>query len=92
MKLALACSLALGMPFLVGAHIRTPVPSAFRFAAEAQPELHRLWEASSLAKAERVGSPRGDSGRLAGHLSHCVTGKLRPARMARYRAHACRAP
>jgi hypothetical protein len=55
MKLALACSLALGMPFLVGAHIRTPVPSAFRFEAEAQPELHRLWEASSLAKAERVG-------------------------------------
>lgn len=30
------------------------VPRAFRFQADATPELHRLWEASSLAKAERV--------------------------------------
>lgn len=30
------------------------VPSAFRFDPYATPELHRLWESSSQAKAERV--------------------------------------
>ena len=30
------------------------IPSAFRFEADAQPDLHRLWEASSAAKSERV--------------------------------------
>lgn len=30
------------------------VPSAFRFDATARPELHRLWETSIRAKAERV--------------------------------------
>jgi hypothetical protein len=46
--------LVLTIPLLVGADLPEPVPSAFRFEAEAQPELHRLWDASSLAKAERV--------------------------------------
>ena len=32
----------------------SPIPSAFRFEASAQPELHRLWDASSAAKSERV--------------------------------------
>ena len=54
MKLVLVIALALGIPFIIGAHFSAPVPSAFRFEAEAQPELHRLWEASALAKAERV--------------------------------------
>lgn len=30
------------------------IPSAFRFNPSARPELHRLWEASLSAKAERV--------------------------------------
>lgn len=30
------------------------IPTAFRFEASASPELHRLWEASVSAKAERV--------------------------------------
>lgn len=30
------------------------VPTAFRFEPSAQPELHRLWDASLSAKAERV--------------------------------------
>jgi hypothetical protein len=30
------------------------VPTAFRFDATARPELHRLWQASVSAKAERV--------------------------------------
>jgi hypothetical protein len=32
----------------------TPIPTAFRFEPDAQPELHRLWDASSAAKSERV--------------------------------------
>jgi hypothetical protein len=31
-----------------------PIPSTFRFELDAAPELHRLWEASSQIKAERV--------------------------------------
>jgi hypothetical protein len=42
------------LPFLGGAHVSLPLPTAFRFEVEAQPELHRLWDASTLAKAERV--------------------------------------
>jgi hypothetical protein len=30
------------------------LPSAFRFEADAQPDLHRLWQESTDAKAERV--------------------------------------
>jgi hypothetical protein len=44
------------------------VPTAFRFDATAQPELHRLWEASIQAKAERVaclaGSIESDTVRI----------------------------
>ena len=39
---------------LLAAGTRQPVPSAFRFELDAASELHRLWEASSQAKAERV--------------------------------------
>jgi hypothetical protein len=46
--------LALSIPFLIGAHVPVAVPTAFRFEPEAQPELHRLWDASALAKTERV--------------------------------------
>ncbi|HYF39195.1 MAG TPA: hypothetical protein VD930_05875 [Gemmatimonadales bacterium] len=46
--------MTLAVPLLAGADFPAAVPSAFRFAPEAQPELHRLWEASTLAKAERV--------------------------------------
>jgi hypothetical protein len=39
--------------FLVaGASAR--VPTAFRFEGDARPDLHRLWDASSAAKSERV--------------------------------------
>lgn len=44
----------LALPLLLAAHVPGSVPSAFRFEAGAQPELHRMWDASSLAKAERV--------------------------------------
>jgi hypothetical protein len=39
---------------LLGGGMPLPIPSAFRFELDAQPELHRLWEASAQAKAERV--------------------------------------
>jgi len=39
---------------LLGAHGPKHTPSAFRFEANAPPELHQLWEASLEAKAERV--------------------------------------
>jgi hypothetical protein len=54
MKAARSRLLALSIPFLAGAHVPPAVPTAFRFEAAAQPELHRLWDASALAKAERV--------------------------------------
>ena len=45
-----------------------PIPTAFRFEARAQPELHRLWDASSAAKSERVAclaaSIEGDTVRI----------------------------
>jgi hypothetical protein len=41
------------------------IPAAFRFEPSARPELHKLWETSSNAKAERVaclaGSTDGDT-------------------------------
>jgi hypothetical protein len=44
------------------------VPAAFRFEPSARPELHRLWEASLSAKAERVaclaGSIEADTVRI----------------------------
>lgn len=44
------------------------VPTAFRFEPSARPELHRLWERSLSAKAERVaclaGSIDGDTVRI----------------------------
>ena len=46
--------LGLAIPLLIAADVPGRVPSVFRFEAEAQPELHRLWDASSLMKAERV--------------------------------------
>jgi hypothetical protein len=39
---------------LLGAGMPRAIPSTFRFELDAQPELHRLWEASAQAKAERV--------------------------------------
>ena len=40
--------------FLLAADTPGSIPRAFRFEPDATPELHRLWEASSEAKAERV--------------------------------------
>ena len=45
---------ALVIPLLLAAEAAGPVPSAFRFDGDTQPELHRLWDASSASKAERV--------------------------------------
>jgi hypothetical protein len=42
------------LPLLVAADGAGNIPSTFRFEVGATPELHRLWEASSSAKAERV--------------------------------------
>jgi hypothetical protein len=39
---------------LLAAGASARVPTVFRFEADAQPDLHRLWEASSAAKSERV--------------------------------------
>jgi hypothetical protein len=44
---------------VLGAHGPNPEPSAFRFEANASPELHQLWETSLEAKAERVGCLAG---------------------------------
>jgi hypothetical protein len=48
------------------------LPTAFRFEPSARPELHRLWETSIQAKAERVaclsGSIDGDTVRITGVL------------------------
>jgi hypothetical protein len=41
-------------PLLVALSAGTRVPSTFRFEADARPELHRLWDSSSAAMAERV--------------------------------------
>ena len=43
------------LPLLIGADaVRGRFPMRFRFELNATPELHRLWETSSAAKAERV--------------------------------------
>lgn len=42
------------LPILLAADIAGSIPTAFRFEPDARPELHRLWEASAEAKAERV--------------------------------------
>lgn len=39
---------------LLAASVPRPIPTAFSFEPDARPELHRLWESSSQAKAERV--------------------------------------
>ncbi len=46
--------LPLLVPIALAAGAAAPVPTAFRFEADAQPDLHRLWDASSAAKSERV--------------------------------------
>ncbi len=45
---------AAALSLLMAADGSGPVPNAFRFELNATPELHRLWETSSAAKAERV--------------------------------------
>jgi hypothetical protein len=42
------------LPLLIAADGPARIPSTFRFEIGATPELHRLWEASSSVKAERV--------------------------------------
>jgi hypothetical protein len=42
------------LPLLVAADGAARIPSTFRFEIGATPELHRLWEVSASAKAERV--------------------------------------
>ena len=51
---ALAKWLLPGLPWLLAADAAGPVPTAFRFEADAPDALRQLWEASSGAKAERV--------------------------------------
>ncbi len=46
--------LGLALPLVLAADHPGAAPRGFRFKPEVQPELHRLWEASSAAKAERV--------------------------------------
>jgi hypothetical protein len=59
---------AVVLPLLIGADAAAPLPSGFRFELNATPELHRLWETSSTAKAERVAclaaSLEGDTVRI----------------------------
>jgi hypothetical protein len=45
---------AIASGLMLAAGSTRPVPSTFRFEVDAGPELHRLWEASTRAKAERV--------------------------------------
>lgn len=51
-RLGVVAAVAAG--FLLAADMPRPIPSTFRFEVDARPELHRLWEASAEAKAERV--------------------------------------
>lgn len=46
--------LALALPYLLAADHPGAAPRGFQFKPEARPELHRLWAASSAARAERV--------------------------------------
>ncbi|MEO8090259.1 MAG: hypothetical protein ABI703_08180 [Gemmatimonadales bacterium] len=51
----LAGTLRIGIvALLLAAGGPAAVPSAFRFEPSARPELHRLWDASLIARAERV--------------------------------------
>ena len=52
--LSVGVAAAAAIPLLIAAYADAPVPRAFLFAPSAQPELHRLWDASAAAKAERV--------------------------------------
>jgi hypothetical protein len=56
------------LTLLLAAATTARVPRAFRFEANARPELHRLWETSIQAKAERVaclaGSIESDTVRI----------------------------
>lgn len=60
---------AAALALLLGADAPTPVPSAFRFEADTRTELHRLWEASSTAKAERVACLAGSIDADTVHIS-----------------------
>jgi hypothetical protein len=53
MKRLTLCSLSAALVGALGAASGS-VPSTFTFELPARPELHRLWEASTSAKAERV--------------------------------------
>lgn len=72
MRVLARCFGAVGLALLLGADAPRPVPSAFRFEPSARPSLHRLWEASLSAKAERVaclaGSIDGDTVLISGVL------------------------
>jgi hypothetical protein len=46
--------MAAALPLLLAVRTGGNIPTAFRFEPDARPELHRLWDASSEAKAERV--------------------------------------
>jgi hypothetical protein len=48
----LAATVPVGL--LLAAGTGRPIPSAFHFEADATPALHRLWDSSVNAKAERV--------------------------------------
>jgi hypothetical protein len=52
-RLAAAFAMA-GASLGLAAAALAPVPTAFRFEGDAQSELHRLWDASSTVKSERV--------------------------------------
>ena len=67
----LSSTLRIGMvALLLAADGPGHIPTAFRFEPSATPELHRLWEASLSAKAERVaclaGSIEADTVRISG--------------------------
>jgi hypothetical protein len=53
MKLRTVALLALPA-LLLGADVRSSIPTVFRFGPDAGPQLHQLWTASVDAKAERV--------------------------------------
>lgn len=53
-RISLGVVAGVGFGLLLAAGNRRPIPSALLFDLDARPELHRLWEASAQAKAERV--------------------------------------
>ena len=54
LRTSLAGLAAAAAGLLLAANGARPIPSTFRFELDAGPALHRLWEASSQVKAERV--------------------------------------